>query len=240
MLIYPDSLIVQHYEVLDSTQNEANRLLLNGQLRHGMVICSDIQTQGRGRYGRLWSTEKGNLALTICLHNSPQLAWEQICYVASIAAGEAILALAPDLTLEYKWVNDLMITGKKAGGILVEALDNRWLLVGIGINLAHSPNIPKRLTTCLQHHGAKLQTSQILPLMLRFFCQYYNHWLTYGFAPIRQHWLQRAYKLGEEVSMHIPIQNATHRGIFIDIDKEGNMLLLEEQRNIVISVGEIL
>src|ERR1700688_1214891 len=110
---------------------------------HGAVVIAEEQTAGRGRAGRAWHSEKtSGIYLTVLLRPSlsPMLA-PLITMVAGLAARDAILEeieIAPDL----RWPNDLLLGGKKFGGILTEmhAEPDRvhFVIVGIGIDVNHT------------------------------------------------------------------------------------------------------
>jgi BirA family biotin operon repressor/biotin-[acetyl-CoA-carboxylase] ligase len=111
---------------LASTQDEAFRLIQDGA---PAAVAALEQTAGRGRWGRTWHSEPGSsLALSIPLldeadHPEPWL----------IGMGLAVQA-AGAFHLQLQWPNDLVIKGRKAGGILVE-IRNGAAAAGIGLNL---------------------------------------------------------------------------------------------------------
>lgn len=113
---------------------------------HGTWISARSQTAGRGRHGRSWVSEPGNLFLSLILRDVPRDRWTWVPLAAALGARDALNELrapaaAPVL---IKWPNDLWIGGAKAGGILCEAVNgssNPFLIVGIGINCVTRPHI---------------------------------------------------------------------------------------------------
>jgi BirA family transcriptional regulator, biotin operon repressor / biotin---[acetyl-CoA-carboxylase] ligase len=96
----------------------------------GSIVVADHQTAGRGRLDRRWESRPGS-ALLVSFVLEPNL-------VLSLAAGVAAAeACGPDVRL--KWPNDLLLQGKKLGGILVETTPER-AVCGIGINLTWAPD----------------------------------------------------------------------------------------------------
>jgi BirA family biotin operon repressor/biotin-[acetyl-CoA-carboxylase] ligase len=95
----------------------------------GSIVIADHQTQGRGRLERRWEAPWGTaLLVSFVLEPHPLL---------SLAAGVAAAdACGPAVRL--KWPNDLLLHGRKLGGILVEATPAR-AICGIGINLTWAP-----------------------------------------------------------------------------------------------------
>lgn len=136
---------VIRYESVDSTSDEARRLLLGAAPVPAvpLVVWTDRQTRGRGRSRRPWWSDDGSLTFTLVidplahrlrLDHEPRL---------SLIAGLAIVDALADLDLEtagigIRWPNDVEIDGRKLAGLLPEAVDTpsgRRILIGIGLNL---------------------------------------------------------------------------------------------------------
>ncbi len=112
-----------------STQDVARELPL------GSIVVADHQTAGRGRMERSWSDEPGTALLaSFVLAPNPLLS-----LAAGVAAAEACAS-----GVRLKWPNDLLLDGRKLGGILVEVMPGK-AVCGIGINLAHAPAGAARL-----------------------------------------------------------------------------------------------
>lgn len=96
----------------------------------GSIVVADHQTAGRGRLERRWESPSGTaLLVSFVLAPNPLLS-----LAAGVAAAEAC---GPNVRL--KWPNDLLLNGKKLGGILVETTPDR-AVCGIGINLTWAPD----------------------------------------------------------------------------------------------------
>jgi BirA family biotin operon repressor/biotin-[acetyl-CoA-carboxylase] ligase len=101
--------------------------------RHGDAVQALYQTDGRGRFNRVWSAEPGcALLLSVCLrppveepHRLPQLA---ALAVAGLLGGHGIDA-------GVKWPNDVLARGRKIAGLLMERADDSSLVLGIGLNV---------------------------------------------------------------------------------------------------------
>ena len=131
---------LHRFKELDSTNTQAKRFAAQGA-PHGTVIVADRQTGGRGRMGRSFSSPAGmGVYLSVLLRPdcTPDKLMHLTC-AAGLAARNAVNRLC-GIAPEIKWPNDLVINGKKLGGILTEtALDSRtgrlaYAVVGIGIN----------------------------------------------------------------------------------------------------------
>lgn len=220
---------IEAYEALDSTNAEARRRAEAGEV--GPVwITAAVQTAGRGRRGRAWSTEKGNLAATLLMvTDAPPVEAAQISFVAALAAAElADACLGPDVA-QLKWPNDVLIHGKKCTGILVESgsrADGRlWLAIGIGVNLAHAPqNVERPATAYAEHMGGKPpEPLAALAVLASRFEAWRQVWASQGFAPIARAWSLRALGLGQRCEARLP--NRTLVGLAEGLDPDGALRL---------------
>ena len=93
------------------------------------VVYAGEQTAGRGRLGRKWLSQKGNLFMSVILplcENAPFYS-----LMASVAVADALKQFHPTL----KWPNDVLIDGKKVCGILLEGQVPEYLVIGVGLNV---------------------------------------------------------------------------------------------------------
>lgn len=122
---------VIHYKTIDST-NAALKAMPHAP--HGTIVCSQVQTAGRGRLGRTFVSEDGGLYLSLLLRRqeSPDRLLHLTPMVA-VAVRRAIMDLCP-LQVDIKWINDLLVQGKKVCGILTEVAPGGGVIIGIGIN----------------------------------------------------------------------------------------------------------
>ena len=128
------------YPQLSSTMDEAARLGQQGA-EEGTVVVAEVQTAGRGRQGRSWVSEPGNLLVSVLFRpDVSQLPF--ISIIGGIATARAVRKTT-GLDPRIKWPNDLMVQGRKVAGILAEssiAGDSVWYAVlGIGVNVNLDP-----------------------------------------------------------------------------------------------------
>ncbi len=142
---------VFRFKKVKSTNNTAIRIIRNSKLENGMII-SELQSDGRGQYGRRWISEKGNLFVSLFyIQNNLYLTLKQLTKINSFLV-KKLLAKYYKKKINFKKPNDLLIKKKKICGILqetIDKLDKKYLIVGIGINLIKSPNINNYPTTNL-------------------------------------------------------------------------------------------
>lgn len=130
------------YKSIDSTNTEAKRSAMLGAA-HGTVIAADTQTNGRGRHGHSFYSPAGTgLYLSVVLKPEKPLA---DCTLTTIAAADALADTIEELTdckPEIKWVNDILVNGRKVCGILTEAISDiesgmaEAIIVGAGVNIS--------------------------------------------------------------------------------------------------------
>lgn len=125
------------YKVIDSTQKEAWRLYESGN--SDICISSDIQCDAIGTHGRVWYTEeRNNIAFSILYVLNANIAlFEGLTYKVALIITD-IFKKKYGVLLDIKKPNDLMINGKKVGGILLQTKIEKdvvkALVIGIGIN----------------------------------------------------------------------------------------------------------
>jgi BirA family biotin operon repressor/biotin-[acetyl-CoA-carboxylase] ligase len=178
---------VFHFFKTDSTNRVAMELGYAGE-PEGTVVLAEAQTAGRGRAGRTWHSERGTgLYFTVLLR--PRLSPAQaplLTMLAGVSAHKAIAAQS-GLVPELKWPNDLLLNGKKVGGILTEmhAEPNvvRFVIVGIGINV-NQEKFPQELssiaTSLRKESGRASYRLELLVKLLMQFESDYNRFLREG------------------------------------------------------------
>ncbi len=213
---------------VDSTNEEARRRAAAGE-PGPLWIAAARQTKGRGRRGREWVAPPGNLSATLLLRPGRTAAdCAQLSFVAALAAADMLARQLPAITL--KWPNDVLASGKKIAGILLEtetAADGTaaWLAIGIGVNLKAFPaetDLPA--TAVAAEPGAAAPSPQDALLDLAdAFAKWYEAWREVGFQPIRDGWLARAHGLGQRIRVRLAREEVT--GVFRDIDDAGALVL---------------
>ena len=236
---------IQAYETLGSTNTEALALARSGEAGP-LWITAARQTAGRGRRGRVWVSEPGNLHASLLLTDPsrPEQAAE-LSFVASLALRDALAALAPSLAtrLALKWPNDLMLAGAKLAGILLEAerAPERPLtvVIGIGVNCAHHPETDSYPATHLAAHGVTIAPVELLPRLADTMAARLAQWeRSAGFAAIRAAWLAHAMGVGSEIRVQLP--DRALEGRFETLDDGGRLMLrLASGATEAVTAGEV-
>ena len=146
---------VLHCVSVDSTNAVALGAAQGGA--EGGVYVADEQTAGRGRGGHGWHSAVGD-GLYVSVIVRPRMAIAQALWLslATGLAAQSAIAAATGLKADIRWPNDLLLRGRKCGGVLVEtssvaaqqgaAASLRYAVIGVGINVNHA-GFPVELAT---------------------------------------------------------------------------------------------
>ncbi|MBI3419746.1 MAG: biotin--[acetyl-CoA-carboxylase] ligase [Proteobacteria bacterium] len=218
---------------VESTQEEAARLLQQGKAKNRTVVTAKSQTKGRGRYGRDWVSAEGNLFASLVLCPAGDLSgWGQLGFVASLAVAEAIRKiLPPESKVQLKWPNDVLVDGKKIAGILLEIKSDPQgkdvLILGFGVNGVSHPEQAEIPATDLKEQKAeKTEPEAVLEAVMAAFEGYYELWQEKGFAAIREPWLALAKDLKKEVAVRFAGKEI--KGEFVDIGSDDGALYIKK------------
>ncbi len=218
------------YDEIDSTSDEAKKLAEAGA-EHGVVVWAASQRKGRGRRGNHWRSPPGNLYASLLLRpdRAPAQAL-QLSFVASLALADAITAVAPaSCVVTCKWPNDVFLNHRKTAGLLLESSTSGdgvldWLVIGMGVNIAHAPDDLTPPVTSLHDEGCGgLTAGELLIGFCACFSQRYDDWLDGGFAPQREAWLLRAE--GRDGPVTVNLEGESFVGRFVDIDESGALVV---------------
>ena len=137
------------FKKVKSTNDTAIRLIRKKKFKSGMV-SAEIQSKGKGRYGRKWISYKGNLFVSFFYELSlTNMSISMITKINCLLV-KKLLSKYTKKKILFKRPNDLLIDKKKISGILQEKiffLDKVFLITGIGINISKNPNIKKYAAT---------------------------------------------------------------------------------------------
>ena len=136
---------VHYFERVSSTMDILHELAGSGA-EAGTAVIAGEQLEGRGSRGRSWHSPPGGLWLSVLFRPAVAEGVEVISLRAGLAVAEAIQPLVPK-PLQLKWPNDLMLDGRKVGGVLCEARWQGevlgWVAVGFGMNVRNT--VPEEL-----------------------------------------------------------------------------------------------
>ncbi len=230
-----------HFFKTDSTNRVAMDLAYAGEAE-GAVILAEEQTAGRGRAGRKWHSEVGT-GIYVTLLLRPRLSPAQapvLTMLAGLSLHSAILGQT-GLNTELKWPNDILLQGKKIGGILTEMHAEpsqvRFVIVGIGINV-NQENFPPELAslaTSLRKETGRFQSRlELLVRLLREFETDYNRFLQEGPAYVVERFVAVSpFANGKRV--RVDTGRDTYAGVTAGLSSEG-MLLVKKDNGATVTV----
>ncbi|QPC87477.1 biotin--[acetyl-CoA-carboxylase] ligase [Mesorhizobium sp. NBSH29] len=226
-------------------------------------IVSKKQEAGRGRRGRPWATPEGNLAASLLVKPDVDLkSAATLGFVAGLSLSDALDAVAPQTGIsigidgadvfgqrsqknrfELKWPNDVLASGAKLAGILLESViladGSSAIVVGIGVNVvAFPPDLPYPATS-LTALGAGCDAETLFLVLSDAWSENVGRWNAgRGLAVIRERWLARAAGLGGEVAVNL--DGAIVRGTFETIDADCRFVIRQKNGLIqTIAAGDV-
>ncbi len=189
------------------------------------------QTGGRGRRGRAWFSEPGNLYASLLLVDpAPVEHLHSLPLAVAVAVHRAIRQVMPPgaAPVEIKWPNDILIDGKKSCGILLEGellADGRQaLVIGCGVNIAVAPGEALYPVTSLQKEGASVSPDELFARLFLTMAETLSVWNRgAGIAGTIDQWRAAARGIGEAITVNLPDRSLSGR--FAGIDDAGRLLL---------------
>ena len=240
---------VSVFDELDSTNQEALRRApdFDGT---PLWIVAHRQTKGRGREGRNWVSETGNLYTSFLFRPQCSLSTaNQLSFVTGVGVFETVRSVLGSSTqaekIRLKWPNDILVDRKKIAGILIESFlasqsHEPVIAIGIGINIAHHPDLPDRETTHLGAHVSGVNPELVFSALSRELDKSIEQWdRGRNFDLIRQHWSERAHNPGERLSVRVG--NNRFEGVFNGLDDDGALKIKLDTGELKrVTVGDVL
>jgi len=231
-----------YYSTTSSTMTAARKEAVRGA-GEGTAIVAEEQTKGRARLGRSWVNPPGVLAVSVILH--PDMSkLLRLTIIASLATSRAI-EKTTGLKTTIKWPNDVLISGKKVSGILIEsALRGQsvdWAVVGIGINVNFDPGeFPEIASTATSLSGELGHEASQLKLLLQLLYEMEQLYKVPSGdeAIIYEEWRSRLETLGKMVE--VTLENRVEAGFAESVDTDGSLLLRRSDGSLVsIIAGDV-
>lgn len=233
---------------VDSTNTRASLMIAEHPHTSGTVVVADTQEAGKGRLGRKWLSPGGkNIYMSLIIR--PGIAPRDAPFLTIIAAVAAALALSRSAGPEVriKWPNDLLVRGKKLGGILTEIRSDpdsvNSAIIGIGINVnmdrnAFPDDIRDSATSLLCETGEYHSRAPIISEILNAFEEIFRRFMETGKESVLKEWRRLNCTLGKKVK--VILINEIAEGIADDIDDNGRLIIKSSDGGSrTISAGDI-
>lgn len=237
---------VTFYETVNSTNLRAKLDAENGAAQ-GALIVADMQTAGRGRRGRTWSSPAGtNIYFTLIL--KPEYGADKasmVTLVMALAVAEGIRETC-GLEAGIKWPNDIVIGGKKVCGMLTEMSVEQdyihYVVIGVGINVALQEFPPEiaATATCLEgESGRKVPRAALVADIMKAFEKYYEIFLAHmDFTGLLETYNKLLVNCDREVRVLDP--KGEFRGVSRGINNTGELLVeLDDGTVTAVYAGEV-
>ena len=238
---------VEHRRRVGSTNDVALRALQDGHETTGLVVVADAQTAGRGRSGEAWTDDvagphgPANLAVT-----ATTLAPDGPLGLVPLATGLAVLEVFERCGADgaLKWPNDVLLSGRKAAGILVERhrVDDRdVLLIGCGLDLDWR-GVPREDTTrswtsLAEETGRWVDRGAVLALLLEALARRLDD-VVRDVAWLRVEYVRRCASVGSRLRASLP-DGAVLVGDGVGIDEHGRLKLRVGATTTTLSAGAV-
>lgn len=247
------------FDAIGSTNNEALAAAAAGD-PGGIWFAALHQTSGRGRRGRPWHSEPGNLAASLLI--VPDASPERIAtlgFVAGVALNRGLAAIVPQGTfrigidgadgadgrsrIALKWPNDVLADGAKLSGILLEASktpDGRSaIVVGCGVNVIAAPEGTPYPATSLRALGVERTAEDVFEALSDAWVEAFALWDDgRGVDAVLDLWRDSAAGIGAPVA--VSQDGVVRRGIFETIDSSGRLIIrADDGSRFPITAGDV-
>ncbi|RAU83751.1 biotin--[acetyl-CoA-carboxylase] ligase [Pontibacter arcticus] len=213
--------------VCESTNSEAQQLLIKNEAIEGCVVYTAQQTHGRGQRGNVWEAAPGcNITLSVVL--SPTFLPVRQQFYLNIIVSLAVLDLLREQGLaeaQVKWPNDLYFKDKKLGGILIENTINSYAIqhsiIGIGLNINQTQfTFPTATSVSLllgQEMSVEVMQNRLLELLEKRYLELRSN----KTARLKYEYLQALYRYQE--THHFLVANKQVEGQIVGVDEDGRL-----------------
>lgn len=228
---------IYRFDEIDSTN-----AFLKGRpdLENYDTAITRIQTAGRGRRGNEWKSPEGAALFSFALREEKYLPIEEYRKLPLVAGAAVLRALEKTGAGEFlfKWTNDIYLNNKKVSGILVEKIEDFFIL-GIGINVNNSEfgELSHKATSLGKEGGREYIPEEIAMAVIEEFKRMYSKFLMGGWNEILYEINQKNFLYGRDVN--IDLRNRVESGRALRINQDGTLQI--EVDGVVRSydVGEI-
>jgi BirA family transcriptional regulator, biotin operon repressor / biotin---[acetyl-CoA-carboxylase] ligase len=225
------------FDTVSSTQEIAKGLV---NKKEPALVIALAQTRGRGRFNRDWYSEKGGLHFSYLYF--PDFSVKHKTYQLTLFTGLTIAQSLEKLInkkIDIRWPNDLILAGKKIGGILCETKGDS-LIIGIGLNLNQTffPASLPEATSLFIETNQEFEGGKMLKTLLTALTSSYQDFALNKFTDFLPEIKKRQVLINQRVRVNLWLRRI--EGSVIDMDDEGRLLLRTDPgRLITITAGKV-
>lgn len=213
------------YDTIGSTNVEAREIAK--QVDTNIIVCSEEQTQGKGRQGKsFYSPKNTGLYFSVVLPRSENTV--NITCLTAVAVTRAIEKLT-DLKPQIKWVNDIYVDGKKVCGILVQAIENNRLVIGIGVNIS-TADFPYEISDSASSLNRDIDRNELLAEIVKNISVLES-------IDFTDEYRQKSCVIGKPITYYE--NNIPHDATAVDINGQCGLIVEESGKTKTLTSGEI-
>jgi BirA family transcriptional regulator, biotin operon repressor / biotin---[acetyl-CoA-carboxylase] ligase len=236
---------VYYFSEIESTNDFARTVKSPG----AFIVLTNHQTGGRGRYDRSWLSEaNSNLTFTLRKHiDIAENKFQYVNFMVSCSLYEAIREILEGqmktgFDLSLKWPNDILLNGKKIGGILIETnLNKKEFIIGAGVNvnqISFDESIAERSTSMKLASGIDIDCNELLLLVLRKLQVFLDFHENKSFGAIFEKWKSYHKYMGNLVKFATSGDTVLEAQV-VDFQDDGAIKLRHSGIEIVYYTGDI-
>ncbi|MCL2874224.1 MAG: biotin--[acetyl-CoA-carboxylase] ligase [Defluviitaleaceae bacterium] len=239
---------ILYFTELTSTNDHAKKMVLGGTAKNGDAVIANNQTAGKGRMGRSWIAEPDAGLYTSVIIELPTTAiWATLLF--GLAALNAVEKTIESGSASLKWPNDVLISGKKVCGILVEGCRSpdgiNYFIVGVGINVNNNEfpaELSNKATSLFLETGENYSVSKIATQLFHEMDYLYERCKKdtgyEGFRPFAEEYRQKCMTLNKDVIITVSRNVISCRAV--DIAATGGLVIkLDNDATMIVSSGEV-
>jgi BirA family biotin operon repressor/biotin-[acetyl-CoA-carboxylase] ligase len=227
----------------DSTNNYTAKLVNEAKAEFGQVILADEQFEGRGQRDAKWLSEIGKnllFSVFVTLDNLSVTNQLFLMQYTAVSICEGLQDLG--LKAQIKWPNDLVVDGKKIGGILIEnqLIGNKIVssIIGVGLNVNQLNFSEFTATSIYEQLGIEQNRIEVLGKLLDKL-NYYFQFIELDAAMLNKQYLKNLYKLNTVAKFHSEKMGEFH-GEIIGVDALGKLCVIHEVKEYRFEVKQII
>ncbi len=223
---------MQYYDELPSTMKYMKEI---GYQKDFFTVVVKKQHCGYGRQGRVYESQEGGLYLTMQVKPDVELSkFTTFGLVVGLTILQSIKSIDNSIDIKLKYPNDIILNDKKLGGILIEYDSKKYYNIGIGLNINNKlDNNIKDIATSLLKEGYKINSDELLKMLLKQLVENYNKFLKVGFKGFINEYKQNT-NIGNNIIT--TYKGKKIEGKIIDIKVSGELLMLYRNEKITITL----
>ena len=230
------------YKSLENT-NDTTKRIFDSNKSQNVALLSLEQKSGRGRTNKIWISKEGDLTCSFLVNFQTtvnKLGQINLWFTNKVFI--VLKKLNPELNLKIKWPNDIYLDEKKLGGILVETTILRghvnYFLFGVGINLVSSPKNQSYPTTSLANFSKNVSPLKLFLEISKILTVNFYELKNSSLLVVDENFLKN-FKDFEKI-IKIKFKKKTLEGRFTSITQNGELVLINNKKKLIINFGDIL